>query len=94
MLMCKRHIDWLNWPATQACAPTGNEPVTCLQASAQSTEPHQPGPTLMSNSYLHFGAVSSFSSLCVSKVGFCLWCLGFLFMHNIHSLQGAFFFSL
>ena len=36
---------WGPWPATQACALTGNgtsDPVGS-QASAQSTEPHQPG---------------------------------------------------
>ena len=37
------------WPATQACALTGNE--TCdflgVQASTQSTEPHQPGLLLL-----------------------------------------------
>ena len=32
------------WPATQACALTGNKPATLwFAASTQSTEPHQPG---------------------------------------------------
>ena len=33
------------WPATQACALTGNRTgdTLVLQAHAQSTEPHQPG---------------------------------------------------
>ena len=51
--MCERNIDWLPlacpqpwaWPATQACAQTGNQ--TCdllgLQVSAKPIEPHQPG---------------------------------------------------
>ena len=34
------------WPATQACALTGNQtsdPLVHRLAGAQSTEPHQPG---------------------------------------------------
>ena len=53
--MHKRHIDWLplsrpqlgTWPATQACALTWNHTSSRdMQASTQSTEPHQPGMTL------------------------------------------------
>ena len=48
MLTCERNINWLSltcpqlgtWPATQACALTGNQ---TDQASAQFTEPHQQG---------------------------------------------------
>ena len=43
------HPQLGTWPTTQACAPTRNRTSDCLvrrpgsQASAQSTEPHQPG---------------------------------------------------
>ena len=51
--MYERHINWLPltcpemeiWPATQACALTGNQTDSFFgsQASTQSTEPQQPG---------------------------------------------------
>ena len=49
--MCERYIDRLplahpqlgTWPATQACALTGNRRPSGLQAGIQSTETHQPG---------------------------------------------------
>ena len=39
------------WPAMQACALTGNltgEPLVCRLTDVQSTEPHQPGPEVLS----------------------------------------------
>ena len=46
IIVCSLECPLLGtWPATQACALTGNQPETLgLQAGAQSTEPHQPGP--------------------------------------------------
>ena len=52
--MCERDTNRLplaglqlgTWPATQACALTGNQTDNLSVASVQSTEPHQPGPNL------------------------------------------------
>ena len=78
--MCERYIDQLplvcsqlgTWPTTQACALTGNRTgdLSCLQASPQSAEPHQPG--------LHLHLLSGAEGIDV-----CLGCLRWEVMRSL-----------
>ena len=88
--MCKRYINGLplthpqlgTWPTTQAYALTGNQTGNLGSwASAQSTEPHQPGPKCI-YSYLK----KKLNGPYISKSSFI-----FFFYFLNHPLKNAYF---